>query len=42
MRLIWGGWQPDEVRQVNGRTIYLWIVPEPDKVNPEFLKEYRE
>jgi precorrin-6B methylase 2 len=37
-----GGWQPDEVRQVNGRTIYLWIVPEPDKVNPEFLKEYRE
>ncbi len=37
-----GGWQPNEVRQVDGRSVYLWIVPEPDKVNPEFLKEVRE
>lgn len=37
-----GGWQPNEVRQVDGRTVYLWIVPEPDKVNPEFLKEVKE
>ncbi len=37
-----GGWKPNEVRQVDGRTVYLWIVPEPDKVNPEFLKEVKE
>lgn len=37
-----GGWKPDAVQQVDGRTVYLWIVPEPDKVNPEFLKEVKE
>ncbi|APB33613.1 type 11 methyltransferase [Gloeomargarita lithophora Alchichica-D10] len=37
-----GGWKPDEVRQVDGRTVYLWVVPEPGKINPEFLKEIKE
>ncbi|WAS05976.1 methyltransferase domain-containing protein [Gloeomargaritales cyanobacterium VI4D9] len=37
-----GDWKPNEVRQVDGRSVYLWIVPEPDKVNPEFLKEVKE
>ncbi|MEN9217427.1 MAG: methyltransferase domain-containing protein [Gloeomargarita sp. DG_2_bins_126] len=37
-----GGWKPDKVQRVDGRDVYLWIVPEPDKVNPEFLKEVKE
>lgn len=37
-----GGWKPDQVQQVDGRDVYLWIVPEPDKVNPEFLKEVKQ
>ncbi|WP_448381012.1 SAM-dependent methyltransferase [Gloeomargarita sp.] len=37
-----GEWLPDEVQQVDGRTIYLWIVPEPDKIDPKLLKEVKE
>ncbi|MEN9214903.1 MAG: 50S ribosomal protein L11 methyltransferase [Gloeomargarita sp. DG02_4_bins_56] len=37
-----GGWKPDQVQRVDGRDVYLWIVPEPDKVNPEFLKEVKQ
>ncbi|MCS7293551.1 MAG: 50S ribosomal protein L11 methyltransferase [Gloeomargarita sp. SKYBB_i_bin120] len=37
-----GEWQPDKVQQVDGRTIYLWIVPEPSKLPPHLRKEVKE
>jgi hypothetical protein len=26
-----GDWKPDKVEKVDGRTVYLWIVPEKEK-----------
>ncbi|MEN9208063.1 MAG: 50S ribosomal protein L11 methyltransferase [Gloeomargarita sp. GMQP_bins_120] len=37
-----GEWKPDKVQQVDGRMIYLWIVPEPNQVPPQWLQEVPE
>ncbi|MCS6781774.1 MAG: methyltransferase domain-containing protein [Gloeomargarita sp. SKYBB_i_bin120] len=37
-----GEWQPDKVEQVDGRMIYLWVVPPLEKVPPHLLKEVKE